>query len=48
MQAAESLAKGEMFVDKPTGQGKEPGKVDGMMGVGKEGYSEIPLVYMST
>ena len=22
MQAAESLAKGDMFVDKPTGQGK--------------------------
>lgn len=48
MQAAESLAKGEMFVDKPTGQGKELGKVDGMMGVGREGYSEIPSVYMST
>lgn len=48
MQAAESLAKGEMFVDKPTGQGKEPGKVDGMMGVGREGCSEIPSVYMST
>lgn len=47
MQAAESLAKGEVFVDKPTGQGKELGKVDGMMGVGREGYSKTPPVYMS-
>ena len=30
-------------MDKPTGQGKELGKVDGMMGVGREAYSEIPL-----
>lgn len=37
MQEAESLAKREMFVDKPTGQGKELGKVDGMMEVGREG-----------
>lgn len=48
MRAAESLAKGEMFVDESTGQGKELGKVDGMMGVGREGYSEIPPVYTST